>query len=108
MTHEEVDIEITMDEIIEKLLDGAVINFKVDHTKLGHVERPFYDEMRDQMKEDGMWSDLQLLDYSGIFPPLVWKDSSDLIMETINAVEEGYLKFNSTEVGSAGSNAKGP
>jgi len=98
MTYKDVDIKITIDEIIEKLLYGATIEFKVDHTTLGYIEQPFYDDMREQMKEDEMWSDLQELDYSGKFPPLVWKDDSDLIMEIINSVEEGYLKFNNTQI----------
>jgi len=97
-----VDIKVKMDEILEKLLDDkSYIEFRLKHNK--YIERPYHDAMREEFKEDEMWSDLQELDYSNRYPPLHWKsDNIGLIMEVINAVEEGYLEFDRTQLHMSG------
>lgn len=102
MSYKDVDIEITIDEILDKLINQkSHIEFRLKHNK--YIERPYYDAMREDMKEDEIWSDLQELDYNNKYPPLQWElDSIDLILETINAVEEGYLEFDKTQLHMSG------
>jgi len=97
MAYEDVDIDVTLDDFVKKMMNDTIsIEFKIKHVK--HKELPFFDDMREQLKENESWQELQDLDYSGKLPTLRYKDDTALVNEIINAVREECLELDKTEI----------
>lgn len=99
-----VDIDTTLDELLEKIkqINVSVI-FKIRHIShsypyLKYKDLPLHDEMRDELKEDECWDELQKLDHDGELPSLRYKKDSALINEIIDAVKTGHLALDKTEI----------
>lgn len=102
MTYEKVYIDISFSDFKKKINEEKTcISFHIKY--LLHSEKPCFEEMRDDMKDNEMWSDLDRLDY-GVFPPLRYKDDKDLIDEILNCIKEGHLEMKQTEIRYLGSN----
>ena len=97
MSYENVNIKITIDEILDKLINQkSYIIFKLKYNEF--IEIPYYDAMKAELIEEECWGELKELDDS-VFPTLRWDvECIDLIMETINAVEEDFLEFKQTQL----------
>ena len=100
MSYEEVDKKITIDEILEKLINKeSYIVIKYETVSSKYLELPYRNALRDELKEQEVWVDLQELDYNNAYPPLRWEvDCIELIMEAFNAVDEGYYILRYTEL----------
>lgn len=101
--YEFVDIDTTLDDVLEKIKQKNVsVIFKIhfiasDDPSLKYKELSLYDKMRDEMKEDEEWEALLDLD-RGVFPVLKYEYEEDpaLINEIIDAIKTGQLAFNNT------------
>ena len=104
MTYKTVDIDISFSDFKKKINEEKTcITFHVKY--LQHTDKlKLFEEMREEMKENEMWSDLERLDYDGTFPPLRYKDDKDLIDELLNYIKEGNLEMDQTEIRYLGSN----
>lgn len=98
MTYENVDIDVTLDDFVKKIMADAVsIEFKIKWHNT-HKKTPFFNDMREDLKENENWQELQDLDYSGKLPTLRYKDNTALINELINAVRDECLELDKTEI----------
>jgi len=97
MPYKELNINVLF-ESFEKLVKNKhiVVTFNIKYKE--YAKSPCYDDMREEMKENEMWSDLENLDHSGTFPPLRYRDDEKLIDEILNNIKNECWKMKQTEI----------
>ena len=88
---------IPIQDFENKIEQSDSVTLKIKYMP-GVLNLPKYQELREELKEDEAWSELENLDMNGALPPMRYKENKEIIDEIVLAVKTGKLTMKETEI----------